>query len=84
MLLVEVAVDRRAAHTELGGDLRDGVPTLAVRPRFVIHLSREFHLPWSELRLLSAGAAARRAAARPSIVRSDINACSNSAIAPMI
>jgi hypothetical protein len=36
-----VPVDGRAAHAELGGDLRDGVTALAVLTAFLVHLPRE-------------------------------------------
>ena len=83
-LSVEVAVDGGAGDAEFGGDLGDGVAALAVVAEFVIHLPGQCDLARPELRLLPAGASAGSGGARPSRVRSDIRACSNSAIAPRI
>jgi hypothetical protein len=65
-------------------DLLHGIAPLAVLAGLVVHLLGEPDLLRPELRLLPAGPAARPAAARASMVRSDISACSNQAIAPRI
>jgi hypothetical protein len=79
-----VAVDRGSTDAKLGGDLRDRIPALCRSGRLVVHVARKLDLPGAGLRLLPARATARPRSASPSIVRSDISAYSNSAIAPMI
>jgi hypothetical protein len=54
-----MAVDRRAAHAELGPDLRDGVCLSPVVSNLLVHLPRKLDLPWSELGPLPSGPAAR-------------------------
>jgi hypothetical protein len=79
-----VAVDGGSGNTELGGDLGDGVLTLAVGANFVVHPPGQLHLPDPSFGFCPSVRPRALAAASPSIVRSDINACSNSAIGPMM
>jgi hypothetical protein len=79
-----VSVDGGAGDAELLGDLLDGVLAFAVVAGFLIHLPGELYLTRAQFRLCPPVRPRARAAASPSIVRSDIRACSNSAIAPMI
>ena len=81
---VEVTVDRGPADTELRRNLRDGVQPAPVRAGLLVHPPGKFRPPRSELRFCPPVHPRARAAARPSIVRSDIRACSNSAIEPRI
>lgn len=55
---LQVAVHRRAGHTELLGDLADRVAVPAVLVDVVVHLPHHARLPRAELVLLAAGAAA--------------------------
>jgi hypothetical protein len=79
-----VPVDSGAGDTELGGDLRHGVAALAVWAGLVIHLLGDAAWRGVSLGFCPPVRPRVRAAARPSMVRSDISACSNSAIAPRI
>jgi hypothetical protein len=81
---LQVAVDRRAGDAKLVGDLLDGVGPVSVGPI-------SSYMSWAILarRAVSLGRwppvrPRARAASRPSRVRSHIEACSNSAIAPRI
>ncbi len=60
-----MAVDRGTRHAELGSDLRDRVPALAVLADLVVHLARELNLPRPELRFLPARATARASSGKP-------------------
>jgi hypothetical protein len=76
----KVPVDSGAGDAELGGDLSHGVSALAVWAGFLIHLLGNAGLAGVSLGFLPTGAAAGPGGGRQSMVRSDISACSNSAI----
>jgi len=79
-----MTVDGGAGDPEFLGDLGRRVFPFAFPVKLVIHLPGKADLARPEFGFLSPGAAPSTGCGRPVAGRSDIRACSDSAIAPMI